>query len=359
MSKSIQNQAGFKCPSCGSNMKHESGSLNCPDCGYLENACQENADHVTFDFIAAQNDPAMQDWGAPVKTMICSDCGAKFIVAEAEEEPICPFCASHDVTALDESPGIHPDSVIPFKINRENTNERVSDWINKRYLAPFHFKSEYAQLSGVYLPYWSFDAQVNAAYTGQVANRYTDTEIDTVTSDERTDTKKRTVKKLRWRFVTGTIEKTFKNVMFNDAGQPDIKMIEKLEPFKLNELVRFSPKYLAGYAVGRCKNGLEAVWKRAQSYMGDTVRKETHGIVKRGADVVGAVNTCANYSELAFKLLLLPVWIGSYRYKNKNYHIYINGQTGVTFGESPKSLLKIAMIGLAAAAVVAALILFL
>jgi hypothetical protein len=81
--------------------------------------------------------------------------------------------------------------------------------------------------------------------------------------------------------------------------------------------------------------------------------------VKRGSDVVGAVNTCATFSEIAFRQLLLPVWVGSYKYKNKNYHVYINGQTGVMFGESPKSVLKIGMIALAASAVIAALILFL
>ncbi len=363
MSKSIQKHEEFKCPSCDSSMKQDAATKNakCTACGYVENACQQNSDNVVFDFAAAQNDPALQDWGVPVQTVICSDCGGKMVVIATEAGLKCPFCASQHVTVLDESPGIRPDSIIPFKVDIDSASKRVSNWINKRYLAPFPFKSEYAsgQISGIYLPYWSFDAKVDAAYTGQVANSYTDTEIDTITSDERTDTKKRKVKKLRWRFVTGTVEKKFKNVMFNDAGQPDTKIIEKLEPFKLNELVTFSPKYLAGYAAGRCKNGLDSVWKRAQSYMGDSVREEVHTTVKRGADVVGAVNTCATYMDIAFKQLLLPVWIGSYKYKNKNYHIYINGQTGMMHGESPKSVLKIGIIALAAAAVIAALILFL
>jgi hypothetical protein len=93
--------------------------------------------------------------------------------------------------------------------------------------------------------------------------------------------------------------------------------------------------------------------------MGGSVREEVHSTVKRGSDVVGAVNTCATFSEIEFKKLLFPVWIGSYRYKNKNYHVYINGQTGVVFGKSPISVLKIGILALAAAAVIAALILFL
>jgi len=363
MSKSIQKYESFQCPSCGSSMKHNAAerNLNCPSCGYVENACQENTDNVMFDFAGAQIDPASQDWGVSVQSVICSDCGGKVVVTATEGSLNCTFCGSQHVTVLDEAPGIHPDSIIPFKLDNSKAYERISDWINKRYLAPFPFKAEYTsgKLAGIYLPYWSFDAQVNAAYTGQAANSYTDTEIDTVTSDERTDTKKRRVKKLRWRFVTGTIEKKFQNVMFSDAAQLDAKTIEKLEPFKLNELVKYSPKYLIGYATGRCKDGIEAVWRRAQSYMGGSVREEVHSTVKRGSDVVGAVNTCATFSEIAFKKLLLPVWVGSYRYKNKNYHIYINGQTGVVCGKSPISALKIGIMALAAAAVIAALILFL
>lgn len=363
MSKSIQKQEEFKCPSCASSMKHDSSSLNlnCSTCGYVENACQQNSENVVFDLTAAENDLALQDWGYPVRTVICSDCKGKFIITAAEGNLNCPFCASQHISVLDEAPGVRPDSIIPFKVDKDNAHERVSEWITKRYLAPFPFKSEYTsdRLNGIYLPYWSFDAQVDAAYTGQVANSYTDTEIDTVTSDERTDTKKHKVKKMRWRFVTGAIDRTFKNVIFNDAGKPDAKTIERIEPFKLNELVSFSPKYLTGYAVLHYKNGLEAMWEHAQSYMGDTVRDEVHRTVKRGADVVGAVNTCVTYSKITFRQLLLPVWIVTYRYKNKSYHIYINGQTGMIFGDSPYSVLKIGIIALAAAAVIGALIIFL
>lgn len=360
MSKSIQKYEGFKCPDCGTDMKRDAatGKLSCPTCGHLENACHEDSDNVKFDFAAAENDPALQDWGVPVQTVNCQSCGGKMVVTAMEGASSCAFCASQHVIALDDRPGIRPDSIIPFKIDETKAKEHVSEWIQKRYLAPFSFKSEYAsgQLIGVYQPYWSFDAQVNAGYTGQVANSYMDTEIDTVTNDERTETKKRKVKKLRWRFVTGTLDKKFKNVMFSDTMQLDIKIIEKLEPYKLNELINFSPKYLAGYAAGCCKSGLAAAWKRAQDYMGKTVRHEVRDIVRRGADALGTVNTCAEYNEISYKQLLLPAWIGTYRYKKKNYHIYINGQTGVMFGESPKSVLKIGIIAFAVLAVIAAVI---
>ncbi len=362
MRKIKQSDDAYRCPACGLEMKPDptSGKLSCPGCGHTENACFEDTDHVDFDFTAIENDPMLRDWGIPVKTVICPGCGAKMIAAADDGMVSCAFCATGPIIDAEESPGLRPDAVIPFKIDAAKASEKVPEWIGKRYLAPFAFKAEYAAgpLAGVYLPYWLFDAHVNASYTGQAASSYTDTEITTVTGDDHTETKSQKVKKLRWRFVSGQLEKKFSNVIFNDVQQLDAKTLEKLEPFKLNELVKFAPKYLAGYLAARGKTGLASVWNRALDYMGGNVRDDVLGIVKRGADAVGAVSTCADFTDISYKHLLLPVWIGTYRYKKKVYHIYINGQTGIILGSSPKSVLKLGLIALALAALIAAFVFF-
>ena len=42
-----------------------------------------------------------------------------------------------------------------------------------------------------------------------------------------------------------------------------------------------------------------------------------------------------------FKLMLLPVWISSYKYKGKIYQLIINGRSGNVRGDYPKSTAKI------------------
>jgi len=43
---------------------------------------------------------------------------------------------------------------------------------------------------------------------------------------------------------------------------------------------------------------------------------------------------------MTFKLVLLPVWIGNYRYKGQDFKIMVNGQTGKVAGEKPRDTFK-------------------
>jgi hypothetical protein len=60
---------------------------------------------------------------------------------------------------------------------------------------------------------------------------------------------------------------------------------------------------------------------------------------------------------VTFKHCLLPVWVANYRYREKLYHILVNGRTGKVSGERPYSFWKIfglvALILLAIGAIIA------
>jgi len=60
------------------------------------------------------------------------------------------------------------------------------------------------------------------------------------------------------------------------------------------------------------------------------------------------LSTSCLYHGLEGRPVLLPVWIGAYRVKEKLYRVVLNGQTGELTGKAPISWLKI----LAAAAII-------
>ena len=67
--------------------------------------------------------------------------------------------------------------------------------------------------------------------------------------------------------------------------------------------------------------------------------------------MVTAVDTA--YSEIMFKLLLMPVWIAAYLYGGKSFQVLVNAHTGQVAGERPYSWIKIFFAALAALIVVA------
>ena len=61
---------------------------------------------------------------------------------------------------------------------------------------------------------------------------------------------------------------------------------------------------------------------------------------------------------MTYKHVLFPVWIASYRYKDKVYHFLINGQTGEVQGEAPISWIKVALVVILVIVVLAVMFLF-
>ena len=58
---------------------------------------------------------------------------------------------------------------------------------------------------------------------------------------------------------------------------------------------------------------------------------------------------------MRFKMLLLPLWISSLRYKDKVYRIIVNARTGEPAGERPYSVAKISLAVIAALGVLGVL----
>lgn len=346
MSKKTAGTNNFLCVSCGMEMDCDTAAnqAKCRHCGAVESVCS-NGDSEDIDFNALESDSSLYDWGFPVKKINCSNCGTKLIVQAETKMLSCPFCSSSQIIAADEIPGMYPDSVVQFKVSVNDAGARFIRWIHHLKMAPFSMKKAYevGTMCGVYIPYWSFETKSKSAYTGQAGSFYRESDQDTHTEDGKTEARPKNTKKTRWRFVSGSYEKAFSGILYNDSTLSE-DTIRHIEPFKLNELTKFTAKHLNSSSVLQYDAGLKSVWVRAKSYMGKVIRQDIHGIVKKGSDVTGATRIFTNYHDVRYTQLLMPLWASSYQYKNKKYPFFINGQTGEVTGESPKSALKILMI---------------
>lgn len=109
-------------------------------------------------------------------------------------------------------------------------------------------------MDGIYLPYWTYDANTFTRYTGQRGEYYYVTESY---KDNQGQTQTREVRHTRWYPVSGSVKVDFDDVLVCASKSLPHEMIDELEPWDLHELKPYDARYLSGFVTERYKIGLE------------------------------------------------------------------------------------------------------
>ena len=350
------NQNEIICTNCGAKLNFAPGtdSLKCEFCGALntievdKTAQIEATKEIDFnDFLRNQGSTAPQ---TEILTVKCDGCGAETTFNENVVSDSCDFCDSPLTTKEGhKSSVIEPKSMLPFKIKSDDGLEKYKKWLKKLWFAPNDLKKYARQaekLSGIYIPYWTFDADTTTKYRGERGDDYTETESYT----ENGESKTRTVTKTRWSSAWGTVRRFFDDMLVPASKSLPIKYVNGLEPWDLNNLAPYDTKYLAGFKSERYQQSLEEGFVKAQERMKDVIRDDVKRDIGGDRQRISSMNT--QYDNVTFKHILLPIWLSAYRYNNKVYRFMINGRTGKVQGERPWSWIKItlAVIGVLAIA---------
>jgi hypothetical protein len=129
---------------------------------------------------------------------------------------------------------------------------------------------------------------------------------------------------------------------------PPLLQSLRIQPFNLPALKRYEPYFLAGwlaeeYSVAR-DEALAVCEQEFQRQERSNIAAFLPGDTHRGLSVE------TRFSHANSDLCLLPVYVLSYRYRDKLYRFLINGQTGKLAGDKPVSGQRI---GLAVGVVIA------
>ena len=229
----------------------------------------------------------------------------------------------------------------------------MGEWLGKLWFAPNNLK-EYARkgrkMQGIYVPYWTYDAQSESNYAGQRGTYYYVNESYTTTENGKSVTKTRRVRKTRWRRVSGHVSKWFDDVLVLASKALPKRFTDQLEPWDLSALKDYSPNYLAGYRAEAYSVELRPGFTEAEAIMDREIRALVRRDIGGDEQRINALNT--TLSDITYKHILLPVWLAAYKYEGKSYRFVVNGQTGKVKGERPWSKIKIALAVIAAVIVV-------
>ncbi len=146
-----------------------------------------------------------------------------------------------------------------------------------------------------------------------------------------------------WSPASGQVARKFSDVLVPATKSVKEQRLDALEPWDLPSLCSYEPAYLAGFKAQRvsrsnCRTGFEKAKQIMERQIAQDVRRDIGGDEQQ----INHVQTFT--SNETFQHLLLPVWIGAYRFQGKVFQVVVNARTGEVQGERPYSVAKITLL---------------
>ncbi len=333
----------FPCDQCGADYRFDpsAGQLTCDHCGNsaaIEGLGRHAKPIRELDFAAALNAKLPAEEIEETRVLSCPNCAAQVELGGADHAAECPFCATPVVTGTGTHRHIKPKAVLPFALDERTARDAMSNWLGALWFAPNGLK-DYARkgrkMQGIYVPYWTFDADTKSRYSGERGTTYYETQ--TVMRDGKRQQIK--VPKTRWRAASGRVARFFDDVLVLASTSLPKRYTDALEPWDLAALEPYSPEFLAGMRAEGYTVELSSGFAEARHHMDRVIERDVKFDIGGDRQRVHRVETALD--DVTFKHILLPIWLAAYKYRGKTYRFVVNGSTGRVQGERPYSTIKI------------------
>ncbi|MDR0823856.1 MAG: hypothetical protein LBN74_02100 [Prevotella sp.] len=329
----------YQCQNCGAALKYKPGttSLHCDYCGAdtpIDAKVVDEVQELDFEQYVQQQEELNTK---ATKVISCRKCGAESTFDESLKSVECPYCA----TPLIESDAyeerlIQPSYLLPFKVSDNEIYTHMSTWLSKRWFAPNKLKSKALQSNkrqGVYIPCWTYDARTETDYAGQRGDNYT----ITVGTGKNRHTETRT----RWSYADGHISLFFDDVMVPASKIITTRVMTEISNWDTMSMVEADNRFLSGFITEKYVINMQTGFASAKSKMESDIQYAIRQDIGGDKQRIDSAKTA--FSDIKFKLILLPVYMSAYTYNNKLYHFFVNGRTGRVTGDRPYSVIKITL----------------
>jgi len=348
------------CPACGAQAEWNptTQKLACPFCGTESpyHVDRETGEVQELDLVAALRDLPDEErgWQTAKRSVQCQSCKAVMVFEPDRVGQNCEFCGSPalvDYTEL-KAP-IRPQGILPFRIDANRVRDDIRRWWRSKWFAPGRLARTALvdTLRSVYIPYWTFDAQVHCPWTAESGYHYYVT-VEGRDAQGRPVTRQE--QRTRWEPAAGVIDHFFDDEAVPGTQGLPLDLLQQVEPFPTKEVVPYDTAFLAGHVVEHYRVVLMDAAQRSQDQMKATLESLCGSQVP--GDTFRNLQIFPEYSGRTFKHVLVPVWLLTYNYGAKAFQVIANGYTGQIAGRYPKSVWKILLVTLAVLIVVLTII---
>ena len=181
----------YKCPCCGAPLVFSGEQLHCDSCGntfpvetmqQMSEGMAEAGGDSKYDW--EHYEPRSYDDTSEVNlaNYSCPSCGAEITGDDTLGSTVCPYCGQSTIVKGQFEGTLRPDYVIPFKVDKKAAMAAFeADFKNAPFL-PDEFKSKkkIEEMAGIYVPFWMFDCDCDAAitYNAERITRWSDSKYD-------------------------------------------------------------------------------------------------------------------------------------------------------------------------------------
>ena len=348
MSTGIPALEKHACPACGAQAEWNPSTekLACPFCGTESPYRFDRATGkvVELDLVAALRELPDDErgWQTERRSVQCQSCRAVMVFDPSRVGQQCEFCGSPALVSYDEikSP-IRPQGILPFKIDRSRVRDSIRRWWRRKWLAPGRLARAALvdTVSSLYIPYWTFDAQVHCPWAADAGHYYY---VNVQGRDSKGRSVVRQERRTRWEPASGVIDHGFDDEPVPGTQGLPLDLLRQVEPFPTQEVVSYDTAFLSGHVVEHYKVVLLDAAKRSQEQM--HAKLEQLCAAQVPGDTYRNLRIRPDYSGRTFKHVLVPVWLLSYNYGAKAFQVIVNGYTGRIAGRYPYSIWKILLL---------------
>lgn len=333
----MANMMNVTCPCCGGSLKFDSQlqKVKCEFCdtefsvddlkSYDEELNNKFEEKTEWD--ESKIDEFSDDENLNLFT--CETCGGEVMCDANTTSTRCPYCNNPVLVGKRLVGGLKPQYVIPFAIEKDKAVGNLAKFLRGKVLLPSNFKKDnkVEDISGLYVPYWIFDADVDGNATWNATNVRT-------WSDSNYNYRETSYYKI---IRAGSIG--FEHVPVDASQKMPDDLMESIEPFDFRGAKEFSTAYITGYCADKYDVSKETTFLRA-------TERIKEGTVDALRSTITHYSTLSlDSSSISFKsnsaaYAYYPVWTLNTKYREQNFKFVINGQTGKLVGNLPMSVPK-------------------
>ncbi|MCB9687952.1 MAG: hypothetical protein H6735_23125 [Alphaproteobacteria bacterium] len=252
---------------------------------------------------------------AELAAVRCSGCGGTVRMVAGRSLPRCLFCGADaaDLVPTEPPEGIEPPvGQLPFVTTADQARETFQTFATSSIWYPDDLRSAKLELRPLLLPAWAWSGEVETHWTGLVSS--------TTRSGKAP--------------VAGVDHVRFEQILVPASRSLRMSELASLGAWDERALTAFDPE--------TCEHPMElseltrsAARQRAQQEMEARHRssiERDHGLRK--------IRVSSLVTQLEGRPVMVPVFIGAYRYGDRTFRVLVNAQSGRFVGSAPKSWIK-------------------